>query len=162
MGSLAIVVVVPGSKGLVSLLGVAPVSGVGPFAQGGLDKAFGLAIGLWRVRAGAAVFEADQLASAAKLMGAITAAIVGEQGANADAVASEEVKSIVQKSDGGIGLLIGQDLGESQAGVVVDGDVESFPAGMLVLAAPARQETCWKRVIPLMSRCSRSPGAACS
>ena len=31
-------------------------------------------------------------------------------------------------------FLIGQDLGEGQARVVVDGDVEGFPTGMLVLA----------------------------
>lgn len=37
----------------VSLVGVGPVFCVGPFAQGGLYKAFGLAIGLRGVRSGA-------------------------------------------------------------------------------------------------------------
>jgi hypothetical protein len=83
------------------------------------------------------VFETQQLASVAELVGAITAAVVGEQGAHADAVASEEVQGIAQEGDGGVGLLIGQDLSEGQAGVVVDGDVQSFPSGMFVLAATA-------------------------
>ena len=61
-----VVVVGPGSEGEVSLLGVGPVSGVGPFAQGGLDEAFGFAVGLRRVGASAAVFEAHLATSLAK------------------------------------------------------------------------------------------------
>ena len=81
--------------------------------------------------------KAHLLASAVELMGAITAAVVGEQGAHADAVASEEVDGFAQKSDGGVGFLIGQDLSEGHAGVIVDGDVQGLPTGMLVLAAAA-------------------------
>jgi hypothetical protein len=47
----------PGSEGEVALVGVGPVSGIGPFAQSGLDEAFSFAVGLRRVRASAAVFE---------------------------------------------------------------------------------------------------------
>ena len=100
------------------------MGGVGPLAESGLDKAFGFAVSLRRVRAGVAVLQAHLLASAVELMGAVTAAVVGEQSADADAVASEEVDGIAQKSDGGVGFLIGQDLGESHAGVIVDGDVQ--------------------------------------
>ena len=70
------------------------MGGVGPFAQSGLDEAFGFAVGLRRVRTSAAVLEAHVLASVAELVGAITAAVVGQQGAHADAVASEEVDGI--------------------------------------------------------------------
>jgi hypothetical protein len=41
-----VVVVGPGSEGEVALVGVGPVSGIGPFAQSGLDEAFGFAIGV--------------------------------------------------------------------------------------------------------------------
>ena len=98
MGSLAVVVVGPGRQRAVSLVGIAPVSSVGPFAESGLDKAFGLAVGLGRVRTSAAVFEAHVLASAAELVRAITAAVVGEQGAHADAVASEESRASRRKA----------------------------------------------------------------
>ena len=77
------------------------------------------------------------LASVAELVGAITAAVVGQQSAHADAVASEEVNGILEEGDGGVGLLIGQDLSEGQAGVVVDGDMQGLPSGMFVLAATA-------------------------
>jgi hypothetical protein len=36
-----VVVVEPGLEVLVALLGVGPMANVSPFAQGGLDKAFG-------------------------------------------------------------------------------------------------------------------------
>jgi hypothetical protein len=74
------------------------VSGVGPFAQGGLDEAFGFAVGLRRVGASSAVFEAHLETGLAKVMGAIAAAVIGEQGANGDAVASEEVNGIPRKA----------------------------------------------------------------
>ncbi len=54
-----VVVVGPGLQVVASrCVGVGPVAGVSPFAQGGLDEAFGLAVGAWRVRAGATMVEA--------------------------------------------------------------------------------------------------------
>ena len=53
-----VVVVGPGSEGEVASVGVGRVSGIGPFAQSGLDEAFGFAVGLGGVGASAAVFEA--------------------------------------------------------------------------------------------------------
>src|SRR5678815_2019643 len=109
MGSLAVVVVGPGGEAEVTLVGVEPVSSIGPLAEGGLDEAFGFAVGLRRVRTSAAVFEAHVLASVAELVRTITAAVVGKQSAHADAVASEKVNGILEEGDGGVGLLIGQD-----------------------------------------------------
>jgi hypothetical protein len=75
--------------------------------------------------------------SLAKEVGAIAAAVIGEQGADGDAVASKEVNRIAEKGDGGVGLLIGEDAGEGHAGVVIDGDVQGFPSRVLVLTATA-------------------------
>ena len=111
MGSFAIVVIVPWLEVSIPLLGVGPVSGVCPLAQSGLDKAFGLAIGSGRVWSGAAVFELHLLAGGAELSGSVAGAIVGEQGADADAVVGEEVHRRVEEADGGLGPLIGQHLG---------------------------------------------------
>ena len=47
----------PGSEVLFSFGGVLEGAGVGPFAQGGLDEAFGLTVGAWCVGPGAAVLE---------------------------------------------------------------------------------------------------------
>ena len=132
-----VVVVGPGSEGEVALVGVGPVSGIGPFAQSGLDEAFGFAIGLRRVRASAAVFEAHLETSLAKLVGAIAAAVIGEQSADEDAVASEEVHRIPEEGDGGRGLLIGKDASEGQARVIVDSDMQGLPTGMFLLTTAA-------------------------
>jgi len=55
MGPFSVVVVDPGLEVSISFQRVGPVFCVCPFAQGGLDEAFGLPIGSWRVRAGVAV-----------------------------------------------------------------------------------------------------------
>jgi len=74
------------------------------------------------------------LAGSAEAAGAIAGTVVGKQGANADAVAGKEVDGRVQEADGGFGLLIGEDLGEGHAGVIVDGHVQGDKAGMFAFA----------------------------
>ena len=71
-------------------------------------------------------------------MGAVGAAVLGEQSAHANALAGIEVEGVAQKADGGFGLMIGQQLGKGQARVVIDGHVQRFGAGMLVQARGAR------------------------
>ncbi len=56
-------------------------------------------------------------------------AVVGEDPFDADAVAAIEVNGATEEADRGRGLLVGEDLGESEAAVVVDRDVDVFPAG---------------------------------
>ena len=68
MGSFAVVVVGPGLQVSVSLLGVGPVFCIGPFAQGGLDEALGLAVGSGCVGSGAAVFDGHLLAGLTELV----------------------------------------------------------------------------------------------
>ena len=59
MGSVEVVVVQPGRELLVAFLGVDPVAGIGPFAESGLDQAFGLAVGARGVGASEAVANAE-------------------------------------------------------------------------------------------------------
>ena len=70
-------------------------------------------------------------------MGAIAAAIIGEQGADRDAVAGVEVNRIPQEGDGGMGLLIGEELSKGQARVIVDSDMQGLRARMFVLTTAA-------------------------
>src|SRR5271167_310447 len=99
------------------------MANVSPLAQGGLDEAFGLAVGAGSVGAGEAVLDAELEAGGAKVAGAIAGAVVGEQAANGDAVLGVEGDGGAQESDGGFALLVGEHAGESEAGVIVDGDV---------------------------------------
>ena len=131
MGPLEVVVGGPGLQMLVSFIGVFPVFGVGPFAKQGLDETFGLAVGTRRIGAGTLVFDFKFAAGGSKLVGAIGASIVGEQGADLDAVALIEGEGVVQKADSGFGLLIGKHLGKGKARVVVDGHVQGLETGML-------------------------------
>ncbi len=130
MGSGEVVVGVPGSQVLISFLGVVPVFGVGPFAQGGLNEALGFAVGLRGVGAGSVVLESEAEAGLVKLVGAVAAAVIGEQGADANAMEREEREGVAQEPDSGVGLLIGEYLSEGHAGVVVDGDMEGLEPRM--------------------------------
>jgi len=127
----------PGGELLIAFLGVEVVANIGPLAQGGLNEAFGLAVGAWSVRAGEAVVDAELEAGGAELAGAIAGAVVGEQAADGDTVLGVEGDGGVQESDGGWALLVGQHAGEGEARVIVDGDVQSLPAGELRATAPA-------------------------
>ena len=84
----------PGQQVQVAFLGVGPVASVGPFAQRGLDEAFGFAIGTWGVGSGKAVTKAELGTGVAKLVCTIAAAVIGEQSADADAVLGIEVHGI--------------------------------------------------------------------
>src|SRR6266853_975844 len=102
---------------------------VSPFAQRGLDDAFGLAVGLWSVGASEAMLEAEGGDGGAHGVGAVAGAIVGVNALGVDAVLLEEGQGGMEEGDGALRGFIGEELGEGEAGVVVDGDVQIFPAG---------------------------------
>src|SRR5271169_1930218 len=108
MGAGEVVVGGPGLQVLVAFVGVFPVFGVGPFAQGGLDKSLCLAIGSGCIGASPSVLDAELLAGVAEVVGAVAAAVIGKQGADLDAVALIEGERVVQEAAGGFGLLIGE------------------------------------------------------
>ena len=119
----------PGGELQIAFLRVEVVANVGPLAQGSLDEAFGLAVGARSVGTGESVLDAELEAGSAELSGAIAGAVVGEQAADGDAVLGVEGDGGVQEGDSGLALLVGQHAGEGEAGVIVDGDVQSLPAG---------------------------------
>src|SRR5271165_1829453 len=89
-----VVVVQPGLEVLVALLGVGPMANVSPFAQSGLDKAFGFAIGARGVRAGEVVTNAELETGLAELVGAVGRAVVGKQGADVDTMLGVESQGL--------------------------------------------------------------------
>ena len=136
MGTVEVVMLQPGQEMLIAFVGVEVMANVGPLAQGGLNEAFGLAVGARSVGAGEAVLDAELEAGGAEVAGTIAGTVVGEQAANGDAVQGVEGECGVQEGDGGFALLVGQHAGEGKAGVIVDGDVQRLPAGELRAAAP--------------------------
>ena len=130
MGSSEVVVIEPGRQVSIALVGVVPVLGVNPLAQRGLDEAFGLAVGARGVGTRATVLESEARALVSKAVRAVAAAVVGQQRAHADAVLSVEGDRVVQEGERGLRRLVGPQLREGEARVVVDGDVQRLASGM--------------------------------
>ena|SRR5579884_209646 len=122
---------------LIAFLGVEVMANVGPLAQGSLNEAFGLAIGAGSVGTGEAVLDAELEASGAEVAGAVAGAVVGEQAANGDAVLGIEGDGSTKEDDSSLALLVWKHAGKSEARVIVDGDMQSLPAGKLGATATA-------------------------
>jgi len=104
-------------------------AGVGPLTSESLDKAFGLAIGLGSIGAGEAMLEAELVAGMGEEFGTIGGAAVGEDALDVNAVSLVEGDGLVERGEHAGSFFIREEGGESQAGVVVDGDVEGLGAG---------------------------------
>ncbi len=82
-----VVAMEPAGK-LISAMGGGVVgSGIGPFTNGGLDEALGLAVGLGSVGAGADMLEAELAAGGAEVQGVEAGTIVGHNALEFDAQA---------------------------------------------------------------------------
>ena len=101
-----------------------------------MDEAFGFAVGARGVGASEALAEAELMTEAAKDAGAVTRAVVGEQAADRNAEAGVVIDRGLQKSSRGRGFLVGQDLREGDARVIIDGDMDIFPSGTMDAAPP--------------------------
>src|SRR3954451_15459599 len=101
---------------------------VGPFAQGGLDKALGLAVCLGRIRLGPDVLETEIAAGGAEGLGAIAGAIVGHHTGNRDAEVRVVGDRRLEEGDRALLLLVREDLREGHPGGVVDADVDELPS----------------------------------
>ena len=66
MRAVEVVMLEPRGEMLIAFLRVEVVANVGPLAQGGLDEAFGLAVGAGSIGAGEAVLDAELEASVAE------------------------------------------------------------------------------------------------
>jgi hypothetical protein len=98
----------------VAMTAGAIAAGVGPFAREGLDEAFGLAIGLWPIRPGEAVRDAEVAARVGKNMGAIRHAIVVEDRSNLDAMEGVKADHLLEGVNNAGDLFIGVDAGEAE------------------------------------------------
>ena len=128
MWAVEVVVVEPGVELLVAFERGLIGSGVGPFSESGLDEAFCLSVGSGRVGSGEAVFDASCPDDLPEAPVPITGAVVGEDALDGDGEARVEGSGHEEEEQGGAVLLIGQDGGEGDPGVVVDGDVQILVA----------------------------------
>src|SRR5579863_6797847 len=85
MRAMPVVVMKPGRHLRVALLRVLIGTGIDPFAEGGLDEAFGFPVGARCVGASEVMAQAEFEASLTESPGAVAVAVVGEQPANGNA-----------------------------------------------------------------------------
>lgn len=78
---------------------------------------------------GEAMLEAELVTGLGKKLGAIGAAAVGEDALDGDAVGGVKGECLTEGLQDAGRLFIGEQAGEAEAGMVVDGDVEGFGAG---------------------------------
>ena len=105
---------------------------IGPLAGDGLDEAFGLAICLRAIGFGEEVSEAEFMARGSEDFGAISGAAIGEELLDGDAVSGVEAEGQVQSVEDALGAFVREKTSEGEAGVIIDGDVETFHAGAWV------------------------------
>src|SRR5882672_12722460 len=87
MGPVPVVAMPPGGELGSAFTGVLIGAGIGPFAQGGLDEALGLAVGPGHVGPGANVLEVEPATDVAKGEGSVAGAVVGHDALYFDAQA---------------------------------------------------------------------------
>ena len=127
--AMPVVVVEENGELLKAISGMRIGVGVGPLPEGGLDEALGLAVGFWSIGLGETLLEAEGGSGRAHEMRTITRAIVGIETLRLDTVAAEEGEGGVEKSDGTNGGFVWVKLGEGEAGMIIDGNMEELPAG---------------------------------
>src|SRR5580700_4270804 len=91
-------------------------------------KRSALPLVFWGVGPGADVLEAEPLAQPAEGEGLVAGAVVGHDALDFDAEAFVVGERRFEEGGGAALPLIGHDLGEGDAGVVVDGDMDELPA----------------------------------
>src|SRR6185437_5259234 len=126
--SMPVVLVCPWHEFLASRLGVFVSAGIGPFADGGLDEALGLAVGLWSVVASALGGDAKPATGVAEEVGEEARTVVGDHATDEDAEALEAGRCLVQEVCRGDGFFVRIHGREGDARVIVDGHVEELPA----------------------------------
>lgn len=84
------------------------------------------------------MLETVRLAGVRKILGDVAGAIVGYNPCDRDAEAFRITHGSLQEREGTLGLLVGEDVGESDARCIVDADMHVFPANaaLVVLAGP--------------------------
>src|SRR6516225_2120762 len=109
-------------------------SSISPFSQRGLDEAFGFAVGLRGVRLNPDVLDSKLFASAGEGFGEVAATIVSHDAFDGNAEAPEVGDGGDQERDGAFLRLVGEDLSTRYPRMVVDSDVDEFPACTLTAA----------------------------
>lgn len=111
-------------------------AGVGPFPKSRLDEALGFAIGLGRVGFGEEVFYTQAGAGLAEGRGAVAAAVVGHDPLDGDTDLAIVGDDLFEEVHRGVLAFVGPQGRVTEARVIIDADMEAFPAGAAHVVAP--------------------------
>ena len=100
-----------------------------------MDEAFGFTVGGWGVWSAKAMLDALLLEEGLEAVVTVAGIVVGEHAAAGDAKAREVGARHVEEQDKGSVGLVGQDGGEGDATVVIDGDMQVLITGSGRLAS---------------------------
>ena len=99
---------------------------VSPLSGEGLNETFGLAVSLGPIGFGEAMLEAQLVAGLGKEFGAIGGAAIGEDGLDGDAVRGVKGQGLVEGGEDAGDFFIGEEGGKGDAGMIINGDVQTF------------------------------------
>ena len=123
-----VVAVEPGRELVGTVGGGVEDGGISPFAQRGWDEAFGLAVGARGIGPGEDVLKAELATGQGKNIGPKTGTVIGHDALQSDSEAQIMGGRLAQEGSSGDALLVGQDGGMGQAGMIVDGDKDKVMA----------------------------------
>lgn len=115
MGSVPVVVVQPRTERAGALLRAGVGTCIGPFAQAGLDQAFGLAVGSRRVRTRAHMAHAQPAHEPTEDAGSVAGAVIGHDPLEVHAQCPIVANGLQQSPAGTRAALVGLDGGEGHA-----------------------------------------------
>jgi hypothetical protein len=120
----------PAGKMLGAVNGGGEGGSVSPLAQRGLDEALGLAVGPGSIGSGAQMLEAQFAASAGEGVATKTRTVVGHDAFEFHAEALIMGHGLLEEGDGGGPLLVGENGGVGQTGMIIDGDKDEVVTGV--------------------------------
>ena len=102
---------------------------ISPLAREGLDEAFGLAVGLRAIGTSEEMLDAQLAAGSGEEFGAISGAAIGEDGLDGDAMVLIKSEGLLECREDTGDFFVWEQRGKSEAGMIIDGDVEGLGAG---------------------------------
>jgi len=119
----------PWEQSVGGLLGMIIGACVGPFAQSGLDEAFGLAIGARGIGTGKDVPHPAAAAQGGNKGRTVGGAVISHDASHRDSKGLEVIEGAREECSSGLFALVGQNFRVGQARMVVDTNVGDFEAG---------------------------------
>ena len=132
-----IVLVQPTGEVLAALAGVVVGTCVGPFAQCGLDEAFGFSVGSRGIGPSSDMSQFESSAQFCEMFRPVAGAVVGHDAGEGDTEGSEVAQGVEQRATGAVSGFAGLDASKAHSGVIVNGHMDVFPSGAPGAGSPA-------------------------